>query len=125
MRVNVVRRLTGSFLATSVALMALSACASGPMTMAEMVCCAEHHDDCEMAGQAESCCASDLQSDMGVLATERTDTAHVADVASQLVDLPERRGGTLAVLDAVRFAQNVSVLDIRSRPSPLSAVLLI
>ncbi len=105
--------------------MALSACASGPMTMSEIMCCAEHHDDCEMSGQAESCCAPDLQSDMGVLAPERSDTAYSADAASQVVVLPEPQVAAVSVLDAVRFAQRFSVLDVRSRPSPLGTVLRI
>ena len=67
------------------------------MTMSEMVCCVEHHDECEMAGLAESCCAPDLHSDIGVLAPERSDTAYVADAASHVVVLPDTSGcGSLA-----------------------------
>ena len=88
MPVDFAGRLTGSFVAVSLTLMALSACASGPMTMAEMVCCADHHDECEMARQAASCCGVDLQSDMGVLAAVRSDTTLIAPVASQLAVTP-------------------------------------
>ena len=69
------RRLTASGLAVGVVLMAWSACASGAMTMSEMVCCAEHHDGCEMAGAAESCCATDQHADIGMLRPERADEA--------------------------------------------------
>ena len=44
MLVDIARRLTSSFVAVSLMLMALSACASGPMTMAEMICCVDHQD---------------------------------------------------------------------------------
>ncbi len=67
------RRLTASGLAGGLVLMAWSACASGAMTMSEMVCCAEHHDGCEMAGMAESCCGTAQHADIGMLKPERTD----------------------------------------------------
>ena len=95
------------------------------MTMAEMVCCAEHHDDCEMAGQAESCCASDLQSDMGVLATERTDTIYLEDVASHNLILPTPQLPSVSVLHATLAREDLSLLVVRSGPSTLSTVLRI
>ena len=71
---NVIRRFTASALAAGVLLMALSACASGAMTMSEMVCCVEHHDACDLEGMAESCCGMDQQAhDVGVLKPERAD----------------------------------------------------
>jgi len=84
MIVDIARRLTGAALAVSMIFMALAACTSGAMTTAAMVCCADHHDECEMAGQAESCCAPDLQSDLGVLAPERSDTFPVTLIVSQV-----------------------------------------
>ena len=111
MAVDFARRLTGSFVAVSLTLMALCACASGPMTMAEMVCCADHHDECEMAGQAASCCGLDLQSDMGVLAAERSDTTLVAPVASQLVVTPPHQTPVLSPLDTSTFVEALSGFD--------------
>ncbi len=127
MLVDFARRLISSFVAVSLMLMALSACASGPMTMAEMVCCADHHDECEMAGQAASCCGVDLQSDMGVLAAERSDMTLVAPVASQLVVTPPHQATVLmSPLDPSTFIEALSGFDdARSRPSQLSTVLLI
>ena len=119
-----IRRVIGSWLAVSMSVMALSACTSGPMTMAEMVCCAEHHDDCEMAGQAESCCAPDSQSDMGVLAVDRTDTTHAADAASHWVGLPTRLAADLTPSPTSVFTDTSSLLS-RFRPRVLSTVLLI
>ena len=126
MLVDIARRLASSFVAVSLMLMALSACASGPMTMAEMVCCADHHDECEMVGQAASCCGVDLQSDMGVLAAERSDTTLVAPVASQLVATPPHQATVPLPLDTSPFVETLSGFDdARSKPSQLSTVLLI
>ena len=124
MVISFVRRGIGSWLAVSLSVMALSACTSGPMTMSEMVCCAGHHDECEMAGQAQSCCAPDLQSDMGVRAAERTDTTHATDAASRLAVLPTPQTGHLLTL-AAAFVETCSLLSVRSQPDPLSTVLLI
>ena len=125
MLVDFIRRLTSSFVAVSLTLMALSACTSGPMTMAEMVCCADHHDECEMVGQ-KACCGGDLQSDLGVLAAERSDTFLVAPVASQLVAAPPHQATVLLPLDTSTFLEALSGFeDARSRPSQLSTVLLI
>ena len=125
MIINLVRRVIGSWLAVSLSVMALSACTSGPMTMSEMVCCAEHHDDCEMAGQAESCCAPDLQSDMSVLAAERTDTTYAADAASQSAVLPTPLAAALSPVHTSACGETSSLLSIRSRPDLLNTVLLI
>ena len=95
------------------------------MTMSEMVCCVEHHDECEMAGLAESCCAPDLHSDIGVLAPERSDTAYVADAASHVVVLPIRQVAVHSLLDPTPFDGKSSLFTVRSHPSPLSTVLLI
>ena len=123
---DIARRLTSSLIIASLTLMALSACASGPMTMAEMVCCADHHGECEMAGQAASCCGVDLQSDMGVLAAERSDTILVAPVASQLVAAPPHQATVPLPLNTSTFLEALSGFeDARSRPSQLSTVLLI
>ena len=43
------------------------------MTMSEMVCCAEHHGECEMAGMAGSCCETDQHADAGMFVPERLD----------------------------------------------------
>lgn len=125
MVIGIVRRVIGSWLAVSISVMALSACTSGPMTMSEMVCCADHHDECEMAGQAESCCAPDLQSDMGVLAAERTDTTYATDAATHLAVLPTPQAGNLLTLDTSAFVETSSLLSVRSRPDLLTTVLLI
>ena len=72
--VDIMRRLIASVIAGGVVLMAWSACGSA-MTMSEMVCCAEHHQGCEMAGTAESRCATDRYTDIGMLKPERPDDA--------------------------------------------------
>ena len=75
--VLVARRFTASVLAVGVVLMAWSTCASGAMPMSEMVCCAEHHGECDMAGmpgKEASCCATDQHADVGMLKPERADT---------------------------------------------------
>ena len=126
MIISLVRRVIGSWLAVSLAVMALSACTSGPMTMSEMVCCAEHHDECEMAGQGESCCAPDFQSDMGVLAAERSETTHVASVASQIAVTQPHQVDALSTLLASAFVEPLSAhYGARSRPFLLNTVLLI
>ena len=124
MLLGFIRRAIGTWLAVSMVVMALSACASGPMTMSEIVCCAEHHGDCEMAGQAESCCAPDLQSDMGVLVPERTDSPYVEDTASQVAVVPAHQSPIVSVLDTARF-EDSAFLVVRSHPRSLSTVLLI
>lgn len=56
--------------------MAWSTCASGAMSMSDMVCCAEHHGECEMAGMPgkdASCCGADQHADVGMLKPERAD----------------------------------------------------
>ena len=122
---SLVRRGIGSWLAVSMSVMALSACTSGPMTMSEMVCCAGHHDECDMAGQAESCCAPDLQSDMGVLAAERTETTYAMDAATHLAVLPTPQAGNLLTLDTSAFVETCAAFSVRSRPDLLNTVLLI
>jgi hypothetical protein len=93
--------------------------------MSEMVCCAEHHDDCEMAGQAESCCAPDLQSDMGVLVQERTDSSYVVHTASHVAVVPAHQSLIVSVLDTGRCVEDSTLLVVRSHPRSLSTVLLI
>ncbi len=122
---NVTRRVTSSLLAIGVGLMALSVCTSGAMTMEEMVCCAEHHDECDMAGQGESCCGPDLQSDMGVLAAERSDTTHVASAASHIA-VTQLHADVPSTLRTSPFVGTLSALyGARSRPLLLNTVLLI
>ena len=124
MFVDIARRLTSSLIIASLTLMALSACASGPMTMVEMFCCADQHGECEIGGQAEPCCGFDLQSDMGVLAAERSDTAAFA--ASQLVVSQPHQIAPLWALHASAFVEALSGFYIAQvRPSQLSTVLLI
>ena len=126
MLIGIARRFTGSLLAMSLTVMALSACASGPMTMAEMIYCAEHHDDCDMAGQAESCCAPDLQSDMGVLVAAQSDTNRVASVSIQMADTQPPLTGVFSTLRTSAFVGTRFALDVaRSRPQQLNTVLLI
>ncbi len=124
MFISFVRRVIGSWLAVSMGVTALAACTSGPMTMSEMVCCAEHHDDCKMAGQAESCCAPDLQSQMGVLAAERADS-YAVDAAGHVALV-----STPLAADCSRFRTSIlrelsEYLSIRSRSDLLNTVLLI
>ena len=125
MLVTIARRFASSWLALSLTLMALSVCASGPMTITEMVCCAEHHDDCEMAGQAEPCCAPDLRSDMGVVAAERSDTTHMASLAGQTaVTQPPHADGP-STLRMSAFVGTSAHYGDRSRPLLVNTVLLI
>ena len=71
---HITRRLTAAVLAAGVVLMAWSACGSGALTMSAMMCCAEHHGDCEMAGMGGgSCCGTDQHSNIGMLKPERAD----------------------------------------------------
>ena len=127
MLVRIARRFTGSLVAVSLTLMALSVCASGPMTITEMVCCAEHHDDCQMAGQAESCCAPDFGSDMGALAAERSVATHVASMDSHMVATqPHQAAALLSTLRSSAFIGTLSALDGAAvRPLLLSTILLI
>ena len=125
MLIRTIRRVIGSWLAVSMSVMALSACTSGPMTMSEMVCCAEHHHDCEMAAQAESCCAPDLQSDMGVLVQERTDSSSVEDTASHVAVVPAHQSPMVSVLGTARCVEDSALFIVRSHPRSLSTVLLI
>ena len=126
MLLHIARRVTGLLLSVSLAVVAVSACtSSNAMAMAEMVCCAEHHDNCEMASQMQTCCPSDLQSAVAMLAPERTETAlhaprqiaaALADAISLLSTLSAATARTDA-LDAVYYAG--------PRPHVLSSVLLI
>ena len=91
------RRLIASGLAAGVVLMAWSACGSGALTMSAMMCCAEHHGDCEMAGMGGgSCCGADQHSDIGMLKPERADdtfapTTHQSPLANVLSFITPRR----------------------------------
>ena len=67
------RRLIAAVLAVGVVLMAWSACASGALTMSAMMCCADHHSDCDMTGMGGSCCGTDQHADIGMLQPERAD----------------------------------------------------
>lgn len=69
------RRLTTSALTVGLVLMAWLPCASGVMTMSEVVCCAEQQHECEMAGMAESCCGTDQHAGIGMLEPERGEDA--------------------------------------------------
>ena len=95
----IMRRLTASGLAVGVVLMVWSVCASGAMTVSEMVCCAEHHDGCEMAGMGgRSCCGTDQHADVGMLKPERADdtlapTTHQSPTANVLSFITPRRPG--------------------------------
>jgi hypothetical protein len=127
MLVRITRRFTGSLVAVSLTLMALSVCASGPMTITEMVCCAEHHDDCQMAGQAGSCCTPDFGSDMGALAAERSVTTHVASMDSHMVATqPHQAPALLSTVRSSALIETLSALDgAAARPLLLSTILLI
>ena len=84
------RRLTAAVLTAGLVVMAWSACGSGALTMSTMMCCAEHHGDCEMAGMgAGSCCGTEQHSDNGMLKPERADdtlatTIHQSPIAHAL-----------------------------------------
>jgi len=126
MIISLVRRVIGSWLAVSLSVMALSACTGGPMTMSEMVCCADHHDECDMAGQGESCCGPDLQSDMGVLAAELSDTTHLASVASHIAVTQPHHADVPSTLRTSAFVGTLSALyGARSQPLLINTVLLI
>ncbi len=119
------RRLTASGLAVGVVLMAWSACASGAMTMSEMVCCAEHHDGCDMAGMGGgSCCGTDQHSDIGMLKPERADdtlapTTHQLPIANVLSFLTPR------LLAGVGAESRGSFHDLRRSSHLAHTVLLI
>ena len=71
---NITRRLTAAVLAAGLVVMAWSACGSGALAMSTMMCCAEHHGECEMAGMgAGPCCGTEQHSDIGMLLPERFD----------------------------------------------------
>ena len=95
------------------------------MTMSEMICCAELHDECTMAGEAESCCAPDLQSDMGALVAERTDAVHAAAAASHVAVLQTHQTAVLSTFDTSAFVARFSPGNVRSHPDRLNTVLLI
>ena len=112
------QRLTASVLAAGMVLMAWSACAGGAMTMSEMLCCAEHHDACEMAGMAESCCGPDQHADIGMLKPERADDALVLATHDPVA-------ATLAPHDATgRWAWSWVEVNTRSPHVPLHRHLL-
>ncbi len=126
MLVRIARRFTGSLVAMSLTLMALSVCASGPMTITEMVCCAEHHDECNMAGQRESCCGPDLQSDMGMLAPEHPDTVQAFPAASQImIAVTDAADALSTVSNSARTDARDAAHHTRPQPHRLNTVLLI
>ena len=125
MLVDIARRLTSSFVAVSLMLMALSACASGPMTIAEMICCVDHHDDCEMAGQAESCCAPDQPSGMSMTAKGRADTTHVAPVVVSQMVVTVAAGPDLSAPEVVSLTGVLSAVKYARPRPPLLTELLI
>jgi len=76
MSVDFARRATSALLSAGIVLVAWSACGGGALTMSAMamVCCAEHHGDCEMVRMGASCCDSD-QAHIGMLDPARVDGA--------------------------------------------------
>ncbi len=122
---DIMRRLTASGLAAGVVLMVWSACGSGALTMSAMMCCAEHHDDCEMAGMGGgSCCGTDQQSDIGMLKPERADdtvatTTHQSPIANVLSFITPR------LLAGVSAESRGSFHDLRRSSHLAHTVLLI
>ena len=121
------RRLTASLLAAGAVLMALSVCAEGAMTMtmSEMMCCAEHHDACDMAGMAESCCGTDRHTDTGMLKPARTDDTQVLALRHSVLARVVTPHGRLGLLSAPRPEPHIPPPDVRSGLDLLHAVLLI
>ena len=121
---HIMRRLTASVLAAGLVLMAWSICASGAMTMSEMMCCAEHHGECKMAGMAVSCCGTDQHTDVGMLEPERPDdkpalATYHSPAASTPSSFSSRRLATSGA------ESHRSFRDSRTRPHLAHTVLLI
>lgn len=122
---QIMRRLTVAVLAAGVVLMAWSACGNGALTMSAMMCCAEHHGDCEMAGRGGgSCCGTDQHSDIGMLKPERADdtlapTTHRLPIAHVLSFTTPR------LLAGVTAKSCSSFHDLRRRSHLAHTVLLI
>ena len=125
MLTQIMRRLTAAVLAAGVVLMAWSACGSGALTMSAMICCAEHHGDCEMAGMGGgSCCGTDQHTDIGMLKPERADdtlapTTHPLPLANVLSFVTPR------LLAEVSAASRGLFHDLQRRSHLAHTVLLI
>ena len=126
MSVGVGRRIIGSLLGIGVAVMASSGCTSGAMTMAEMACCSVDHEPCEMAGHAESCCGTDLQSNLGMAAPERSDAAQIAPLTRELAAAPPAASAApLAIHASLRVRVHAWFHDAGPPPGSLTTVLRI
>ncbi len=126
MSVGVGRRIIGSLLGIGVAVMASSGCTSGALTMAEMACCTADHEQCEMAGHTESCCGTDLQSNLGMVAPERSDSAQTAPLTRELAATPPTASATpFAVQTSLRVRARAWLHNAGSSPGVLTTVLRI
>lgn len=118
------RRLLAAALVAAFSGSAWSACASGTLTASQMVCCAEHHDECDMANMTESCCSTDERTRIEILKPERADetlvpATYLSVAALELRDVP------VSLLAASYMEPRTSSRSPRLRPHLLHAVLLI
>ena len=97
------------------------------MSMSEMVCCAEHHGECEMAGMTEACCGTSQHADIGMLEPERADDASalatVATYHSAVATTPPIRGLGLSAPSGT--GASGSLRASRTNPHLAHTVLLI
>ena len=117
------RRLLAVALVAAFSASAWSACASGTLTASQMVCCADHHHDCDMANMAESCCSTDERTRIEILKPERADDTLVPAtyLSVAALEIPD----ACVSLAASHVEPRASSRHPRLRPHLLHAVLLI
>lgn len=67
------RQIVAPLTIVSLVVLAWATCTDGGVSMAEMACCIEHHDDCDMQSDAaERCCSPDYHARLDVLKPKRS-----------------------------------------------------